>query len=134
MQIVFGILVAIHGLITLAVGSGATSGTAGVSVPGTSWYPVALGQSWLLQGDMARLGGALWLVAGLGLVGTAAAVFGIGLPTGLWPTLGVFSAVVGLVAVALFFHPYYAVALVVNLAIIAAATVFRAASKSALGI
>jgi hypothetical protein len=134
MQIVFGILVAIHGLITVAVGMGSASNTGGVTAPGTSWYPVALGQSWLLQGDVARLGGGLWVIAGIGLLATAASVFGIVLPSGAWPTLGLISAVTALAALALFFHPYYAIAIVANLAIVAAATVFRATSKSVLGI
>src|SRR5919204_2142069 len=111
MQILFGILLVVHGLITVAVGAGSVSNPSGVTAPGTSWYPIALGQSWVLQGDLAKLGGGLWVVAGIGLLATAASVFGIVLPTGIWPTLGLFSAVAGLLALALFFHPYYAVAI-----------------------
>ena len=134
MQVLFGIVLAIHGLITIAVGSGSVSNPVGVQAPGTSWYPVALGQSWLLGGDVARFGGALWVLAGIGLVATAASVFGIVLPTGAWPTLGLISAVSALLAVAVFFHPYYVIAVIANLAIVAAATVFRATAKNVLGI
>jgi hypothetical protein len=134
MQILLGILVLVHGLITTAVGAGSISNPKGVVVPGTGWYPVALGQSWMLQGDAARLGAGLWMIAGLGLIATSAAILGIGLPTGLWTTLGLVSAVIGLLAVAVFFHPYYAVAVAVDLAIILAATVARSAAKSVFGL
>jgi hypothetical protein len=40
----------------------------------------------------------------------------------------------GLVALATFFHPYYAIAILANLAIVAAATVFRSIAKNALGV
>lgn len=134
MQILFGILVLIHGLITTAVGAGSISSPQGIAVPGTSWYPVALGQSWMLHGDAAKFGAGLWVIAGIGLVATAAAILGIVLPTGIWPTLGLVSAVIGLLAVALFFHPYYAVAIAVNLAIVFAATFARSTAKSVFGI
>lgn len=134
MQIVFAILVAIHGLITLASGLGSASNPKGIAVPGVSWYQTALGQSWVLPSNMAGLGGLLWVVAGVGLVATAAAIIGIAIPTNAWPMLATGSAIVGLIAVALFFHPYYAVAIVVNIAIIAAATVFRSTAQNLLGI
>jgi hypothetical protein len=135
MQILFGVLVAAHGLITLAIGAGTMSSKAvAVAAPGTDWYPVALGQSWLLHGDVAKVGGGLWLIAGVGLVATAAAIFGFVLPTAAWPTLALMSAVMALLALATFFHPYYAVGIAANLAIIAAVTVFRSAAKNAFGI
>jgi hypothetical protein len=134
MQILFGILLLVHGLITTAIGAGSLSNPRGVTVPGTDWFPVALGQSWMLQGDVARLGSVLWLAAGIGLIATAAAVLGIVVPANMWSALGLASAVVGLMAVAVFFHPYYAIAIAVDVAIVAAATVFRATTKSVFGI
>jgi hypothetical protein len=134
MQILLGILLLVHGLITTAIGAGSLSNPRGVTVPGMDWFPVALGQSWMLQGDASRLGAVLWLAAGIGLIATAAAVMGIVVPANLWPTLGLASALVGLMAVAVFFHPYYAIAIVVNVAIVAAATVFRGTTKSVFGI
>lgn len=134
MQIFLGILLLVHGLITTAIGAGSLSNPRGMTVPGTDWFPVALGQSWMLQGDTGRVGAGLWLVAGIGLIATAAAVLGIVVPANLWPTLALGSAVVGLMAVAVFFHPYYAIAIAIDLAIVAAATVFRATTKSVFGI
>jgi hypothetical protein len=134
MQILLGILVFVHGLITTAVGAGSISSPKGLAAPGTDWYPVALGQSWILQGDAARVGAGLWIIAGIGLIATAAAILGIGLPTGLWTSLGLVSAVIGLLAVAVFFHPYYSVAVAVDLAIVFAVTVARSTAKSVFGI
>jgi hypothetical protein len=133
-----GILMTIHGLITLVIGSAAVSGAAPVpgaaSLPGAGWYPVPLGQSWLLQGDAARIGGVLWVIAGLGLIATAASVFGFIIPTSAWRALGLVSAVSGLAALVAYFHPYYAIAVVVNLAILAAATLMEERSRGLLGI
>ena len=134
MQALFGILVAIHGLITAAVGAGSISNPRGVTAPATDWFPSALGASWALQGDAARVGGGLWVIAGVGLLATAAAVLGIGVPTSAWPTLALGSTVIGLAALALFFHPYYAIAVIVDIALIAAATIFRSTAKSVLGV
>ena len=134
MQVLLGILVLVHGLITTAIGTGSISNPRGVAVPGTDWYPVALGQSWMLQGDAAKFGAVLWLVAGIGLIATSAAILGVVLPTGIWPTLGLVSAVIGLLALAVFFHPYYAVAVAADVAILLAATVARSTAKSVFGI
>jgi hypothetical protein len=133
-----GILMTIHGLITLVIGSAVVSGAAPVpgaaSLPGAGWYPVPLGQSWLLQGDAARIGGVLWVIAGLGLIATAASIFGFIIPTSAWRVLGLVSAVSGLAALVAYFHPYYAIAVVVNLAILAAATLMEERSRDLLGI
>jgi len=138
MSIVFGILIAIHGLITLAIGSVAVGGAPTPPemsrLPGAAWYPVPLGDSWLLQGTFTRIGGVLWVVAGLGLVATAASILGIVIPTSAWRPIGLVSASAGLVAVVVFFHPYYAIAIAVDVAIIAAATSLEATSRNALGI
>jgi hypothetical protein len=138
MVVFFGVLVVIHGLITLAISStalsGAPAGPQFASLPGAGWYPVALGDSWLLRGDLARIGGVLWLVAGVGMLATAASIFGIVVPTAMWRALGLASASVGLVAIVLFFHPYYTIAVVVNLALIAAATAFDETSRGVLGV
>ena len=134
MQVLLGILVLVHGLITTAIGAGSISNPRGIAAPGTDWYPVALGQYWMLQGDAAKFGAGLWLIAGIGLIATVAAILGVALPTGIWPTLGLVSAVIGLLAVAVFFHPYYAVAVAVNVAIVFAATVARSTAKSVFGI
>jgi hypothetical protein len=134
MQVLLGILVLVHGLITAAIGAGSISNPRGIAAPGTDWYPVALGESWMLHGDAARLGAGLWVIAGVGLLSTAASILGIALPTGIWPTLGLASAVIGLLALALFFHPYYAIGVAINLGVVIAATVARSAVKTVFGV
>lgn len=138
MAVFVGVLVAIHGLIMLAIGSTAMAGAppppgAG-SLPGAGWYPVAFGESWLLSGSAARLGGVLWVAAGIGLIATAAAIFGIVVPTTAWRALGLVSAVTGLAALVTFFHPYYVIGILANVAILAAVTGMEPTSRKLLGI
>jgi hypothetical protein len=137
MQILLGTLLALHGFITVAIGgvtmSGApTSPEMAKPLPGVAWYPVPLGESWLLRGSGAQLGGALWVLAGIGLLLTAASVFGFVLP-GAWRQIGMLSATLGLVGLGLFFHPYYAIAIGANLAIIATATLMEPTTRRLLG-
>jgi hypothetical protein len=131
-----GVLIAFHGLITLAIGGAAAGGAptpSGMSkLPGAGWYPVALGDSWLLRGEAAQMGGVLWVLAGIGLLLTAASVFGFILP-GAWRQVGLMSGALGLAGIALFFHPYYIVAIGANLALIAAATVLEPTAMRVLG-
>lgn len=137
MTVFVGVLIALHGLITLAIGGAAVSGTPTSSemskLPGAGWYPVPMGESWLLRGGAAQLGGVLWVVAGIGLLLTAASVFGFILP-GAWRQVGLISGALGLAGIALFFHPYYVIAIAANLALIAAATVLEPTARRVLGI
>lgn len=136
MTVVVEILLALHGLITLAIGGVAVSGAATPPemsrLPGAGWYPIPLGESWLLRGGGAQLGGVLWVLAGLGLLLTAASVLGFVLP-GAWRQVGLVSGALGLAGLALFFHPYYVLAIVANLAIIAAASVLEPTARRVLG-
>jgi hypothetical protein len=131
------ILITLHGLITLAIGGSALGGAAAPSemskLPGAGWYPVALGDSWLLRGAAAQMGGALWVLAGIGMLVTAASVSGFILP-GEWRQVGLISGALGLVGIALFFHPYFVVAIGANLALIAAGTVLEPTARRVLGI
>ncbi len=136
MLVIVGILMALHGLITLAIGGAAVSGApaspAMARLPGAGWYPIPMGESWFLRGGAAQLGGSLWVLAGIGLLITAASLFGFVLP-GAWRQVGLISAALGLVGIGVFFHPYYVGAIVVDLAIIAAATVLEPAARRVLG-
>lgn len=132
-----GVLIAVHGLITLAIGGVAASGAPTPSemsrLPGAGWYPVPLGESWLLRGEASQVGGVIWVVAGIGLLLTAAAVFGLVLP-GAWRQVGLISAVLGLAGLALFFHTYYVIGIAMNLAIIGAATILEPTARRVFGI
>jgi hypothetical protein len=137
MQIFVGVLIALHGLITLAIGgvaaSGAPTPTEMSRLPGAGWYPVPLGESWLLRGEASQIGGAVWVVAGIGLLLTAAAMLGFVLPEA-WRQVGLISAVFGLAGLALFFHPYYVIGIAMNLAIIGAATILELTARRVFGI
>ena len=132
-----GVLIALHGLITLAIGGAAVGGAPTPpemsKLPGAGWYPVALGDSWLLHGGAAQMGGVLWVLSGIGLLLTAASVFGFVLP-GAWRQVGLISGVLGLAGIALFFHPYYLIAIAANLAIVTATTVLEPTDRRVLGI
>jgi len=136
--VVVGTLIVVHGLITLAIGSTALSGApppqGASSLPGAGWYPLAFGESWLFSGSAIRLGGVLWLAAGIGLLATAAAMFGFVLPTSAWRVLGVVSAVTGLAALGTFFHPYYVIGILANIAILAGVTTMESTSRRLFGI
>jgi hypothetical protein len=62
--------------------------------------------------------GVVWAVAVLALLGAGLGLFGVSGLRGLWQSLALAGGGIGLAAVALSFHPWYLVALLVNLAIL----------------
>lgn len=133
-----GVLIVVHALITFGSAQGALAapppapGTG--SLPGAGWFPFALGQSWLFEGSAVRIGGVIWLAAAVGLIATAAAVFGFVLPTSAWRGLALASSVTALVALVTFFHPYYLIGILANVALLAAVTFMEPTSRRLLGI
>jgi hypothetical protein len=124
-----GILV-VHGLITTSIGFG---GVTNPTAPSTAlpawfgWWPGPFGRSWLfdtlqLGSGAAVAGGILWLVAGLAIIGAGLGWFGVPALAGVWQTLALGGAVLGLAALALYFHPIYLVAIAINVAIVALAS------------
>jgi hypothetical protein len=114
-----------HGLITTAIGLPAvTRGGDDLPNPGwLGWWPTNLGRSWLLDavqfgpGGYA-LGGLLWLASGLAFAGAGLGLFGVPRLRGLWQPLALAGGGCGLVAAALFLHPWYAFAVLINLAVV----------------
>jgi hypothetical protein len=123
---VVGVFLVIHGLITTMIGVGAvTSPNApAMTLPSWfSWWPGPFGRSWLVESlnlgtPAAVLGGLLWLVAGVALIGAGLGFAGFAPLRDQWPMLGLVGGVVGLVTVALYFHPLYLAAVVINLVIV----------------
>jgi hypothetical protein len=129
-QLLVGGFVVAHGLITTMIGFG------GVTKPGApamalptwfSWWPGPFGRSWLI--DALHLGSgvsmaasALWIVAGLALLGAGLGWLGVPALAGVSQPLAMVGAAVGLVALVLFFHPLYLVAVLINAAIVALAS------------
>ncbi len=64
------------------------------------------------------IGNGLWLVAGLALLASGLGWLGVPALSGVWQPLALGGAAVGLVALALFFHPLYLVAVLINVAIV----------------
>jgi hypothetical protein len=123
--LVAGVLVA-HGLITTAIGFGAVtnpSGPAMVLPTWFAWWPGPFGRSWLFEalslGTGASLvGGFIWLIAGLLLVAGGLGWFGLSILEGMRAQLLLAGAGLSLVALALYFHPLYLVALAIDMAIV----------------
>lgn len=124
-----GILV-VHGLITASIGfGGVTNPTApSMALPAWfGWWPGPFGRSWLvdwlqLGSGAAVAGGLLWLAAGLALIGAGLGWFGAPVLQGVWQPLAAGGAVLGLAALALYFHPIYVVAIAINVGVAALAS------------
>jgi hypothetical protein len=123
--LVAGFVVA-HGLITTMIGFGGVTkpDAPAMALPAWfGWWPGPLGRSWLIDalhlGSSASMAGsALWLAAGLALLGAGLGWLGVPALSGVWQPLALGGAAVGLVALALFFHPFYLVAVLINVAIV----------------
>lgn len=113
MHVIFGILLILHGVITLAISGGTFAPTADIPNPRwLGWWPTQLGTSWIP--GLGWLGGATWLVAGILLLGAGLGFFGFQIPVSWWVPLAICGAIVGLIALVLYFHPYYVPAVIIN--------------------
>lgn len=117
----------VHGAITTLIGLGtiANPGAPAMTLPPwLGWWPGPFGRSWLIDGlDLGSgasiLGGAVWLVAGLAFVAAGLGWLGVVGVREISQPLAFVGGVVGLLALALYFHPLYLVAVVVDVAIVA---------------
>jgi hypothetical protein len=108
------------------IGFGSMSNPSGAAMPAPSWlgwWPGTLGRSWAfdalsLGSGPALIGGLLWLAAGLALVGAGLGWLGVSVVSDQWQTLALVGAVLGLAALALYFHPFYLVATVIDVVIL----------------
>jgi hypothetical protein len=126
---VVGIILVAHGLITTMIGFGSMTNPASTAMAAPSWlawWPGSLGRSWAfdalnLGSGPAMIGGLLWLSAGLALVGAGLGWLGVPPVSGEWQLLALVGAVLGLAALALYFHPFYLVAIVIDVFIVVSA-------------
>jgi hypothetical protein len=124
---VVGIVLVLHGVITTMIGVGSVSNPNGPAMPVPSWFgwwPGTFGRSWAfdalsLGSGPAVLGGLVWLAAGVALIGAGLGWLGVSALSDQWQMLAFIGAALGLVALALYFHPFYLVAVVIDVVIIA---------------
>jgi len=110
-----GFLIA-HGLIHVLYG---------VPAPDENW-PFKLDHSWLLsrfsvsETSLSALGKILWLSATVGFVLAGLGVFGIPLLERWWRTIAVASSAASLLLISLFWHRWFIVGLLLDVAIVVA--------------
>ncbi len=120
----------VHGLITTFIGiGGATSpDSPSMALPSwLSWWPGPFGRSWLVDalhlGSGASVaGGLLWLAAGVALVGAGLGWLGVPVLGDSWRILAIVGGSLGLVALGLYFHPLYLVAILIDVAVVVLVT------------
>jgi hypothetical protein len=108
------------------IGFGSMSNPSSAAMPAPSWlawWPGTLGRSWAfdalnLGSGPAMIGGLVWLAAGLALAGAGLGWLGVSIVSDQWQTLALVGAVLGLAALALYFHPFYVIAIVINVVIL----------------
>jgi hypothetical protein len=125
-HVLVGGFLVLHGVITAFIGFGAVTSpnAAPMTMPAwMAWWPGPFGRSWAfdaldLGGSGAVVGGLIWLAAGLALIGGGLGWLGFGPLAEAREALLVGGAAIGLVALALHFHPFYLAAVLINLAIV----------------
>lgn len=140
MNTFIAILLILHGLITAAQAGSSFRPVGGITNPGwLSFWPTGLGQSWAWSGlgmemsALARAGGLLWLLAGAALVAAGLGLLGIIVPVGWWRALALGGALLSLLMLALYLHPFYALGMLSSAALAFALLSQRVAWFDALG-
>lgn len=125
MRIFVVILLFIHGMITLAQAQSGFRPSDGVVNPSwLGWWPINLGQSWLFKyfdvpkPIIGTLIGILWITAGVCLIAAALGLFGLIIPTNLWRLFAGIGAILSLVIFTFYAHPFYAIGIGANIAIL----------------
>ena len=122
-----GVFLVVHGLITTAIGVAAVTNpnAPAMALPAWfAWWPGPFGRSWLFEalrlgGGFAVVGGLLWLAAGVAIVGGGIGWLGVSALDDAKYALLVGGATIGLIALALYFHPLYVAAILINVALVA---------------
>ncbi len=125
MRIIVVILLFVHGLITSAQARTGFNPSEGAPNPNwLGWWPVNLGQSWLFKqlglekSFVGTVAGILWISAGLCLIAAALGLLGFIIPTNLWRLLAGIGAIISLVLFIFYAHPFYAMGIGADIAIL----------------
>ncbi len=125
MRLFVAILLLLHGLITSAQAPAGFRPSEGIANPGwLSWFPVNLGQSWLLKSIgtpkpiLGTILGFFWIIAGVSLIAAALGLLGVIVPTNFWRPLAAIGAITSLVMFVFYVHPFYTVGIAADFAIL----------------
>ena len=125
MKIVTVVLLILHGLICAAQAVGSFSSSEGVSNPNwLNWWPTSLGKSWLLsqmgtgQSLFTFIVGVLGLVSGVCIIAAGLGLLGFVIPFHWWRPLAGAGAALLLIYFAIYAHPFFAVGIGANIAIL----------------
>jgi hypothetical protein len=125
-HVLVGGFLVVHGLITTMIGFGGMTNpnSPAMVMPGFAWWPGPFGRSWLIDNlhlgsGAAVVGSLVWLAAGIALIAAGLGWLGVPFVRDQWPLLAVAGGLVGLVALALYFHPIYLIAVAINVALVA---------------
>ncbi len=116
-----------HGVITTAIGASSMMPPGAPGLPNPTWrgwWPTAFGRSWVIDGlhlgsGAGVAGGLLWTAAGLAFIGAGLGIVGMPGLREVWQPLGLGAGTLALVALCLYFHPWYFLAVLINAAIVA---------------
>lgn len=125
-QAVLGGVLVVHGLITTMIGVGGVTNpnAPAMTLPSWfSWWPGPFGRSWLFDAlhlgtGASVLGGLVWLAAGVTFVAAGLGWLGVPAVHDVWQTLAFGGAAAGLLALVVYFHPLYLVAVVIDLTVV----------------
>lgn len=125
MRLFVAILLLVHGLITSAQAQAGFRLSEGVTNPGwLSWFPANLGQSWLFKAFgmpkpiVGTILGIFWIIAGVSLIAAALGLLGVIVPTNLWRPLAAIGAITSLAVFVFYVHPFYAIGIAADFAIL----------------
>jgi hypothetical protein len=131
-RFILGTFLIAHGLIHASYGA-----TPPAAVGGPPW-PFQIGHSWLLsgaglgEGTVRGLGTALWVATTAGFLAASVGIFGMPLLDGMWRGLAAGSAVLSLLLLVFFWHPWLVLGILIDGAILVS-VLGRAWPSAALG-
>ena len=83
---------------------------------------------------VARLGGSIWLVAGITLLAAGLGAFGLVVPHTWWRSLALIGAVISLVMLTVYFHPLFGIGIGASIVLLIALLWEQGAQLTRLGL